>query len=248
VPAEEVAAAQSDQTGAKAVAAARCEYGRRAATATGARRGGSHVVCRGAAPARPKGVGWARGVECQAADGLRLPAARSPAQHATLPIPSTQDGASREQVRRAYRARLLQLHPDKAGADRAAAPGSTAAAFHRLQAAHRALTAPPPEQRFDALVATGAAFGRGALDEALRQGLGPADVAAMWVGLLGWLVGWLVVCVSGGCCFAGGHCSSDAFNAPSLPCSKQHNYRTHPPPHSTHPRNYTRQSGDGGGF
>jgi hypothetical protein len=56
-----------------------------------------------------------------------------------------------------------------------------AAAFHRLQAAYRALTAPPPERRldFDALVATGGAFTRACLDEAILQGFGPAEVAGM---------------------------------------------------------------------
>ncbi|KAI8469109.1 MAG: hypothetical protein J3K34DRAFT_459528 [Monoraphidium minutum] len=99
------------------------------------------------------------------------------------------EGASAQQVRAAYKARLLRLHPDKqagraARGAKGAAPGASgevqpaaAAAFHRLQAAYRLLTAPPEAQAFDALVAAGAAFGRGALDEAVLQGLGPADVA-----------------------------------------------------------------------
>ncbi|KIZ03516.1 hypothetical protein MNEG_4446 [Monoraphidium neglectum] len=119
-----------------------------------------------------------------------------------LKLLGLQEGASQEQIRAAYKARLLRLHPDKQQAARAkrsaTAPSqntptgdsatgggsgsgeaAAAAAFHRLQAAYRALTAPPPEQRFDALVANGRAFSREVLDEALRQGLGPADVAAM---------------------------------------------------------------------
>ena len=127
----------------------------------------------------------------------------------TAPLPRTntihpQDGASRDDVRRAYKRRLLHLHPDKAARRRAehsaAADGnssatttsasatatsasstatSVAAAFHRLQAAYATALAPPPERTFDALVASGEAFCRSALDEAIRLGLPPADVAAV---------------------------------------------------------------------
>jgi hypothetical protein len=106
-----------------------------------------------------------------------------------LQLLQLQPGATRKQIRAAYKRLALQLHPDKQHQQRQQQSADATAAFARLSAAysllvqgHKAHGGHHEQQQepnlppFETAYATGSLFSEQLLDEAVLMGAAPADI------------------------------------------------------------------------